>query len=130
MIYINKNKFLFIAAFCMFITGIGCKKEAGPGGKKAIVGNIYYKNAVSGHNEFAPSARIFVSYGTTDPSAAADLIILADGSGYYKIEGLNQGDYFIKADFTDGVGFKYTTPGFAFNIKNKKRGRKLDMVLE
>ena len=130
MKYINKNKLFFIAVFCMFITGIGCKKEAGVGGKKIVSGIVYFKNGVTGNNDIAASARVFISYGTSDPSAAADLIIVTGLDGNYKIQGLNKGNYFIKADFTDGAGFKYSHPGFAVNIKNKKGELKLDMILD
>ncbi len=118
---------------CVLILALffaGCKKEAGPGGKNTISGTVVYKNGVSGTNDAAGMATVRIAYGTNEATESFDQSILADESGKFKIEGLNKGKYFIKATYSDGNGFAYSTPGYGITIENKKKNIELNITLE
>ena len=109
---------------------IGCKKEEGIIGKKVVTGTVYFKNGVTGTNDPAASAVVYVSCGTTTASGSYDQTTTSDSNGKYIIRGLRKGDYFITAEYTDSHGFEYSTPGYAITIKNKKSELSLDIMLE
>jgi hypothetical protein len=122
---------LIIAVLLLLIAGVtSCKKEAGPTGKKIISGSVTYKDAATGNNETAPYAKIFIAYDTKESTETYDMQILSDATGVYSIKGLNKGDYYITASFTDEHGFTYSTPGYAVELNNKKEELKLDFILE
>lgn len=126
-----KVKIIIILNFLMMLAFvIGCKKEAGPGGKNAISGTILFKNGSTASNDAAPMATISIAYGTNAATSSFNQTILADASGNYSIEGLNKGNYFIKAGYTDGHGFNYSTQGVGVTIKNKKSKVEVNIVLE
>lgn len=121
---------IVLSFFMVFAILSGCKKVAGPGGKNTIEGTITYKNGVTGTNNAAPQAMVYIAYGTTASPSAFDKTIVTGADGSFSFEGLNKGDYFIKAEYTDGNGFKYFTNGVAVTLKNKKNKTKADIVLE
>lgn len=108
----------------------GCRKEEGLAGKKIVSGVVYFKNGASGSNDPATSATVFITYGATEDTGTYDQTTTTGSSGEYSVKGLQKGDYFIKASFTDPQGFLYSTPGYAVQINNKRTELKLDIVLE
>ncbi len=116
--------------FLMLVSITSCKKEAGPGGKNTISGTVVYKNGVTGNNDAAPRATIYVAYGTTETTTTFNQIIVSDDEGKFLFEGLNKGDYFIKAGFTDAHGFNYTTSGYGLSVKTKKENMEVNIILE
>ena len=116
--------FIAILFFC------ACKKTAGPGGKNAISGTVVFKNGVTGNNDVAVLATVSIAYGTNESTTSFNQTVLTDAEGKYIFEGLNKGNYFIKADFTDSHGFKYSTNGSVISIKNKKNKVTADLILE
>ncbi|TAL60966.1 MAG: carboxypeptidase regulatory-like domain-containing protein [Bacteroidetes bacterium] len=118
----------------LFLAGIlctaGCKKEAGVIGKKIISGVVYYKNGVSGADDPAPSAIVFITYGATEATGSYNQTTTTNSNGEYKIKGLQKGNYFVTAEYTDTHGFKYATYGYAVQINNKKSELKLDIRLQ
>ena len=129
MLGIFRGSLLIILLTGIFFT-MGCKKEAGIIGKKVVKGTVYFKNGVTGTNDPAASAVVYVTYGATVASSCYNQTTTTDAGGEYIIKGLQKGDYFITADYTDSHGFKYTTPGYAVTIQNKKNELQLDIVLE
>ena len=98
----------------------GCKKKAGIGGKKTIVGTVTYKNGVSSAFENANTAIVHIAYGTKNATSSFDQSVVVDESGSYHFDGLRKGDYFITAEFTDEHGFKYVTGGYGVTVNDKK----------
>lgn len=127
----NTHKKLTLLILLVSITFfIGCKKEEGIIGKKVVTGTVYFKNGVTGTNDPATSALVYVTYGTTAASGSYDQTTTTDSNGKYIIKGLQKGDYFITAEYTDSHGFEYTTHGYVITIKNKKSELLLDIMLE
>ncbi len=127
-----KMKILIAFSLLILFAFIGSckKKEAGPGGKNTISGTIRFKNGLSGSNDAAPMAWVSIAYGTNEATSTVDQTILTDASGNYKIEGLNKGNYFIKAGYTDANGFSYTNSGVGVRFENKKKTLDVSITLE
>ncbi len=123
------KKILSLLFVCILLVA-GCKKEAGLEGKKIVSGVVYYQNGVSGTQDPAASAIVFISYGETTSTGSYDQTTTTNSSGEYAVKGLQKGDYFITSEFTDAQGFKYSTPGYAVTINNKKSSLNLDIHLE
>lgn len=114
--------------FAVFMAG--CKKHAGPGGKNTIRGTVVYKNGVTGTNDVAPMATVYIAYATKEPVSDFDQSILTESDGTFKFTGLNKGNYFVKAEYTDVHGFKYVTNGYAITIENKKKEIEVNITLQ
>lgn len=108
----------------------GCKKEEGLVGKKVVSGVIYYQNGASGTEEPAASAIVYIWYGETTATGSYDQTTTTNSNGEYTIKGLQKGNYFITAEYSDGNGFSYSTPGYVVDINNKKSALNLDIHLE
>lgn len=109
---------------------MACKKEPGMEGKKVVRGAVLFKNGGSGLNEPAAGAVVYVTFGAAASTGTYDHSTTANAEGNYTIRGLQKGDYFITAEFTDSHGFKYTTPGYVVTIKTKSNDLVLDILLE
>jgi hypothetical protein len=123
-----KRATYFLFALLVLITA-SCKKEAGPGGKKTITGTVRFLNGTSGSMEVANGATVMICYGTTSQCSTYDQEVVADASGVYHFDGLNKGEYFISAKYTDANGFIYTTAGYSVSAENKKETLTLDIEL-
>jgi hypothetical protein len=125
------NNFVKIV-FCtlILISFASCKKEAGPGGKNVINGTVHFRNGVSGNEDPAPMAKIFIAYGTDQVTTNFDQTILSNADGSFNIEGLRKGKYFIRSEYTDAHGFVYSAPGYGIEFSQRKRGVDINMVLE
>jgi hypothetical protein len=123
------RKIILLLCVMTAVSLSSCRKDAGVSGKK-ISGTVFYKNGVTGNYEYAPSAQVNIAYGTTQPTNYFNQTVLSDVNGTYRIEGLNKGDYFISAWFTDANGFQYTTPGYTVSVRNKKDEITLDIMLQ
>ena len=123
-------KIILVLFLVNIVFNTRCTKEAGVTGKKTIAGAVLYKNGASGTNDPAISAAVYITYGTNTASGYYDQSTLTDSEGNYSIKGLQKGDYFIRAEYTDSHGFNYTTPGYGVSIKDKKGELKLDIILE
>lgn len=119
-----------ISYFFIVLILIACKKEAGPGGKNAITGSILYKNGATGNNDAAATATVFIAYGTSEATSVFNQTLLSDVNGKYIIEGLNKGNYFIKAESVDEHGFRYSAQGVGVTLRNKKSKVEVNIVLE
>jgi hypothetical protein len=119
-----------ILGILMIAVFLSCKKEAGPGGKNAINGTVHFMNGVSGTEDPAPMAKLFIAYGTDQVTTNFDQTILANSDGTFNIEGLKKGKYFIRAEYTDTHGFVYSAPGYGIEFTHRKRGVDINMVLE
>lgn len=127
----KKNFIITLSALILVIAFGSCKKgAAGPGGENSIHGGISYINSVSGSSEGIPYASISIAYGTKGPTGSFNKTILADATGQYSIEGLNPGDYFLKAEYTSSHGFHYTTNGVGITFNNTNRNLEVNLVLE
>jgi hypothetical protein len=122
---------LIISLFLFLVATIGgCKKkEAGIGGKNTISGVIRFKNGSTGNNDVASKAWVSIAYGTNETTTTFDQTILTDANGQYKMEGLNKGNYFIKAGYTDVNGFTYTNAGVGITFENKKKTLEVNIIL-
>lgn len=125
-----KCKTIILFSFFILAFISGCKKEAGPGGKNTISGSVVYKNGVTGNNDAAPMATVFIAYGTNESTKTFDQTIVADANGKFSFEGLQKGEYFIKASYTDTHGFVYATAGHGIIFKNKQKNLEVNIVLE
>ncbi len=121
---------LFGLLILVFLSGACEKKSAGPGGHNSVSGGITFKNGVSGNQEGAPYAKVSISYGTDQPTTSFDQTVLTDASGRYSIDGLTPGHYFVKAEYSDSHGFKYTSAGTGITFENKERNIEVNLVLE
>lgn len=125
-----KKVYHIICVLVLVLFFVGCKKEAGPGGKNTISGTVVFKNGVSGTNDAAGMATVRIAYGTNEATESFNQTILTDAAGKFKIEGLNKGKYFIKASYQDGNGFNYSNPGYGITIENKKKTIEVNIILE
>ncbi len=125
-----KCKAILLFSFFILAFISACKKEAGPGGKNTISGSVVYKNGVTGNNDPAPMATVHIAYGTNETTSTFDQTILADANGKFSFEGLQKGNYFIKASYTDPHGFAYATAGHGIIFKNKKKNLEVNIILE
>lgn len=127
-----KIKLLIPICFLILFASLSsCKKKvAGPGGKNTISGTIRFKNGASGNNDTAPMAWVSIAYGTNEATTSFDQTIVTDANGNYKIEGLNKGNYFIKAGYTDVNGFTYANSGVGVVFENKKKSLDVNIILE
>lgn len=123
----KKNIYSIVVFLLLMISA--CKKEAGIGGDKTIVGTVYYFDGATGNLEIANGATVMICYGSTSASTDYDQVLVADANGKYHIDGLTRGDYFITAEFTDVNGFRYSTAGYGVTVKNKKEDLTLDLNL-
>lgn len=120
-----------IITFCLLtFVFLGCKKEAGIGGKKTITGSVTYKNGTSTVFEKANNAMVHIAYGTKTSTTTYNQTVIVDEKGEYHFDGLRKGDYFITAEFTDEHGFKYTTGGYGVTVNNKKENLNVDIKLQ
>lgn len=101
-----------IAITMLFATS--CSKDEGFEGKKDIKGQVTYPGGV------APGAIITVAFGESGPTDKVDFTTVADAEGKYSISGLEKGDYFMDASYTDPRGFVFESPGVKVEIKNTK----------
>lgn len=124
------SKVIVLSFFVMIALLGGCKKAAGPGGKSLITGSVVFKNGVTGSNDVATTATVSIAYGTNEATSIVDKTLVCDADGKFSFEGLNKGNYFIKAGYTDSHGFNYTTPGYGVTFKNKKKNLEVNIILE
>lgn len=112
-----KTKMLLALMFSGIIVWglVGCKKE-GNGGKKSIVGTVYYYDGVNAINNIAPGATIYVTYGSKKAAGNIDETLTSDAKGEYSIKGLKRDDYFVWAEYTTSHGFEYSTAGHGLSI--------------
>ena len=110
-----KTRFLLIIT--MLVGGLlfqSCSKKddsAGyPSGSRAIVGTITYTSDGTTTSP-APGAVVYLKIGSKNVTTAYDASTVADGNGKYKFSGLNKGDYFVRAEYTDPKGMKFTCTG-------------------
>ena len=122
---------LTLSTLIFFALVVSCKKKAaGPGGKNTISGTIRFKNGSSGNTDVAALAWVSIAYGTNEATTQFDQTIRTDASGNYKIEGLNKGSYFIKAEYTDKNNFSYFNSGVGVTFENKKKNLEVNIILE
>jgi hypothetical protein len=125
-----KRSIKIIFCVVMALVFFSCRKEAGPGGKNTISGTVHYKNGVSGSEDAASMAKIYITYGTDQSTSSSDQTILSNADGTYKIEGLKKGKYFVRAEYTDEHGFNYTGPDYGVEFNHRKKTANVDLVVE
>lgn len=114
-----------IAIFSIgFLSLNSCSKDEGLGGMAKVSGNVTYPGGA------ASGAIVKITYGTKDATSNFDHATVADESGNYKLDGLEKGDYFIDAEYTDQYGNNFNTPGYAITIGDKKADLKVDIELQ
>jgi len=118
---------IFVASILIFA---GCKKEEGPGGKNSIGGHVYFKNGVTGKEEPAPNAVLYLDYGNNGNKESFDQKIISNSDGTYKFSNLRKGDYFLKASYIDEHGFEYTGIAYELSLKHRKKHTEIAFVLE
>ncbi len=112
----------FMIVLAMFAMG-SCKKDPGAGGKKEISGNVTYTGGT------AVEAIVSIAYDATEQTSEFDNSTVTDASGNYKFEGLQKGDYYIDAVFTDTYGNTFNTAGSTVTIGKKKGTVTVDLTL-
>lgn len=125
-----KNSIKIVLGIGMLLALLGCKKEAGAGGKNTISGTVRFMNGLTGNEDAAAMAKVFIAYGSDQSTTSFDQTILTNNDGTYKIEGLRKGKYFIKAEYTDPNGFVYTGPGFGIEFNHRKKTATADLLVE
>lgn len=101
-----------------------CTKEEGVGGKKEISGTVTYTDGN------AAGAIVYISYGATESTDAYDQATIADENGKYKFDGLQLGDYYIDAVYTDDNDMEFNTAGYTVTVGDKKNALTLDIALD
>ena len=124
------NVIKLVLSVLLAIAFFSCRKEAGPGGKNTISGTVRFMNGLTGSEDAAPMAKIYIAYGTDQNTSTFDQTILAGNDGTYRIEGLKKGKYFIKAEFTDEHGFLYTGSGYGIEFNHRKKTANADLLTE
>lgn len=119
-------KISLIAAAAVFVSFVSCKKEAGFEGKKTIKGTVTLKSSGTA----AEGAIVYIAFGTKEVTSAFNTSTTTDASGVYKFVGLELGDYFVDAKYTDANGFSFNTGGSSVEIKNSKDDVAVDLALE
>ena len=97
----KKNNFL-ILAFCLSLFFFGCKKNE-IGGKCLIEGKVTH------HSKAIAEATVYVKMGAIefpgDDISKYDFEVTADANGYFKVESLYKGEYYLYS-----VGRDFTVP--------------------
>ena len=119
-----------IVFFLLMFVFSACKKKAGIGGKKTIDGIVTYKNGATSTFEKANAAMVHIAYGTKNATSNYNQTIVADDQGAYHFDGLNKGDYFITANYTDANGFKYSSSGYGLTVNNNKDRLTIEFKLQ
>ena len=100
-----------------------CAKEEGVGGKKEINGTVMFTDGA------AAGAIVYINYGATTDDGTYDQATVTDATGKYKFDGLQLGDYFIDAEYTDSYGIEFNTAGVHINVGDKKNALTVDLNL-
>lgn len=98
--------------------------EPGVGGKKEITGKVTYNGSV------AEGAVVYITYDATEAGGEYDAATLTDASGMYHFDGLQKGDYYVDAEYTNQYGIEFHTAGFSVTINEKKGTVDLDIPLK
>ena len=120
----NLKSILFVALAAIAITCTSCSKDEGFEGKARIEGKVAYTAGT------AFGAIVSIDFGGTAETSDFDYSTVTDGSGNYSFEGLQKGDYFVDATFTDGLGNIFDTGGAHVEIGGNKSDVTVDFVLQ
>ncbi len=101
-----------------------CSKEEGVVKGKEIKGTVMYTDGV------ADGAVVYITYGATESTGEYNASTVANANGAYSIQGLNPGDYFIDAVYTDDNGIEFNTPGYYVEIGSAKGTLDLNIDLK
>src|ERR1051326_4054926 len=86
-----------------------------PSGTRSLVGNVTYASNGSTTSP-APGAVVYLKIGSKDATTSYDVTTVADANGHYKFSGLDKGDYYVWADYTDPKGMKFTGAGSGVSL--------------
>jgi len=103
-----------------------CSKDAGPGGKKRIYGTVTNLDGA------VENAIVRIAYDAAEATTEFNNSTTTDASGAYSFEKLNKGDYYIDAEYTDALGFSFTSEGATVAVMNKKKKEEImvDIVFD
>lgn len=117
-------KITAILLIVSLFTFTSCKKEAGFGGDNNIVGTVTYKGTAM------PNAIVHLAIKATAATTTYDATTLTDASGKYSFKGLNKGDYFVDADYTNGLDIKLESGGAKVTVGAKKGDVTVNLTVE
>lgn len=98
-----------LAIVAMFMI-TACSTEVG------IAEGVNISGAVTYTEGTAVGAIVSIAYGAAEATTSFDQVTVADANGNYHFDGLNDGDYFVDAVFTDANGLEFNSPGFVVTI--------------
>jgi hypothetical protein len=113
---------VLIALSLLFATS--CSKDEGFDSKKEISGRVSYTDGV------AAGAIVSVTFGASASNGNVDFTTTTGADGTYSFGGLEKGDYYMDATYTDPRGFVFETAGAHVEIKNTKKNLTVDFVLQ
>lgn len=116
-------KLTAIILILSLFTFTSCKKEAGFGGENNIVGNVTYKGTA------LPNAIVRLAI-SSEVTSTFEATTLTDASGNYSFKGLNKGDYFVDAEYNNGLGIKLESGGAKVTIGAKKDDVTVNLTVE
>lgn len=111
---------LAIVAMFMFAS---CSEEVGIDKGTTIKGMVEYVDGA------AAGAHIYIAYGATEATTEFDQVVVADENGNYHIDGLNEGDYYIDAVYTDNLGVEFNSAGYHVFVGGSKEDITVDFEL-
>ena len=104
---------IWIMAIVAMFMVTACSEEAGLGDGTTISGTVMFADGA------AAGAIVYLSYGATEATSNYDQATVADANGAYNFAGLNKGDYFVDAVYTNNMGIEFNSPGFHVEIGGK-----------
>ncbi len=106
------------------LTVTSCKKEAGFEGKNNI------KGIITMNGKAVPNAIVYLAFDTKEATTTYNATTVADAGGIYSFSGLNKGDYFVDAEYTNDSEIKLESAGAKVTIGKKKGDITVDLTLQ
>lgn len=120
----NLYSILIIALGSMFMFTACSEEEVGLDEGVSISGKVTYTDGN------AAGAFVYIAYGTAEATTDFDQVTVADENGNYHFDGLNNGDYYVDAVYTNEFGMDFNTPGFHVFIGGASDKVALDIDLD
>lgn len=105
----NIVKIWILATVAMFMFS-ACSEEVGLDDGVTISGIVKHADTNT------DGAFVYISYGASEATSSYDQVTISDANGNYKFEGLNAGDYYLDAVYTNSAGVEFNSPGYVVTV--------------
>ncbi len=123
-------RIFFFSFLALSLTGIGlvsCKSKYDPG----LTGEAILSGKVMHHDDIIPNAIVYLKFGALEfpgpDSSDYDIVIAANSDGFYIIENLNAGFYYLYSTGIDTGNSQAVNGGVPMEIRRKKSEVEMDI---